>query len=336
MSFKYNRSSLLVFVFIEEKNMSDLPTSTLQRNLLEKIFLSPEESRLRAGWRLLIHTILFILLTICLATPIALVMLVPDNGFDPKRVGFLLLNQVAMVFGVTTATFLCRRLIDRRPITSLGLKVNAWALYDLLAGIVVAFFAMGFIYLIELTLGWTRFDGFSWQTEGTPVVASSILIWLAVFLLVGWSEELLSRGYHLQNIADGLNIFWAVLISSSIFGILHINNPDASWISTVGIILAGFFLALPYLLTHQLWMSIGLHIGWNFFEGVVFGFPVSGLETYNLIQHTVTGPELWTGGDFGPEAGLLVLPAMLIGSALTYGYAQFQKHSSQPRRLNEG
>ena len=122
---------------------------------------------------------------------------------------------------------------------------------------------------------------------------------------------MLSRGYHLQTLASGINLFWGVLISSAIFGALHLANPNASWVAAVGIFFAGLFLALGYLRTGQLWLSIGLHIGWNFFEGVVFGFPVSGTASYPLLRIQVSGPPLWTGAAFGPEAGLIVLPAIL-------------------------
>ena len=89
-----------------------------------------------------------------------------------------------------------------------------------------------------------------------------------------------------------------------------------------GIFFAGLFLAYGYLRTGQLWLSIGLHIGWNFFEGVIFGFPVSGLDIYRLIRHQIQGPEIWTGGAFGPEAGLIVLPALAVGSVLIYFYTR--------------
>jgi len=81
-------------------------------------------------------------------------------------------------------------------------------------------------------------------------------------------------------------------------------------------------LGYAYLRTKQLWLSIGIHIGWNFFEGVVFGFPVSGLNVYHLIRITVSGPALWTGGEFGPEAGLIVVPAIIIGIGLIYLYTR--------------
>ena len=68
-----------------------------------------------------------------------------------------------------------------------------------------------------------------------------------------------------------------------------------------------------------------MHLGWNFFEGVVFGFPVSGLDIYPLARIRVTGPEIWTGGAFGPEAGLIVIPALLAGAGFIYFYTLNRK-----------
>jgi len=109
---------------------------------------------------------------------------------------------------------------------------------------------------------------------------------------------------------------------------LHLGNPNATWYSAAGIFLAGLFLAYAYVRTGQLWLSMGLHLGWNFFEGVVFGFPVSGLDIYRLLRIQVHGPELWTGGAFGPEAGLIVVPGLLLGTALIYGYTKLFRKSA--------
>jgi hypothetical protein len=92
--------------------------------------------------------------------------------------------------------------------------------------------------------------------------------------------------------------------------------------AVLGIFAAGLLLAFCYVRTGKLWLSIGLHVGWNFFEGVVFGFPTSGVTIYSLLHIHVTGPALWTGGAFGPEAGLIILPALAIGAGLVWLYTK--------------
>ena len=193
---------------------------------------------------------------------------------------------------------------------------------DVLAGIGITFVQMGFIYLVMLSLGWLTFEGFAWQFDPINTIATSVLTFFVVFVFVGWNEELLARGYHLQTIASGLNLFWGAIISSVVFGLLHLGNPNANWIAATGIFLAGLYFAFAYIRTKQLWLSIGLHIGWNFFEGVVFGFPVSGLDIYPLTRIEIIGPELWTGGAFGPEAGLIVLPSLVMGGLLIWWFTR--------------
>jgi hypothetical protein len=70
--------------------------------------------------------------------------------------------------------------------------------------------------------------------------------------------------------------------------------------------------------TRQLWLSIGLHFSWNFFLGPIFGFPVSGITSFTLLQVEISGPDLFTGGAFGPEAGLVVLPAQALGFLIVW------------------
>jgi membrane protease YdiL (CAAX protease family) len=294
---------------------------------LKKIFLSPDEPRLRAGWRLLIQTILMLVLLMGLGIPVGILTLAVH--WDSSGSLYLIINTVVELVAFTASIFIARRFLDKRSFFSLGFKLERQTLWDLLAGIVITFFMMGLIYLAMWALGWLRFNGFAWHFDPLPVVLGQLLLYFLIFIVVGWQEELLSRGYHLQTLASGINLFWGVVISSAIFGLLHLGNPNATWVSAAGIFFAGLFLALGYLRTGQLWLSIGLHIGWNFFEGVVFGFPVSGLAIYPLTRVTVSSPELWTGGAFGPEAGLIVLPAIAIGAVLIYLYSRIRGRSNQ-------
>ena len=231
-------------------------------------------------------------------------------------------SQIVELIMFISSIYIARRFLDKRSFVSLGLQVNKQAFRDIFIGIAITFVMMGLVYLAETAAGWLTFESFAWQTEPVANVLGGVSIFFVAFIFVGWNEELLSRGYHLQTLASGTNMFWGIVISSSVFGLAHLGNPNATWISAAGIFFAGIFLAYGYLRTGQLWLSIGLHIGWNFFEGVVFGFPVSGLDIYRLIRHQIQGPEIWTGGAFGPEAGLIVLPALGIGSALIYLYTR--------------
>ena len=294
-----------------------------RRGILTEIFISPGEPRLRAGWRLLAQTFLMVVLAVA-AGILMLPLLASEDPFNN-----LLLAQVGQILAFSGSVLLARKFLDRRTIVSLGLRIDRLAWLDVAAGIVITFVLMGAIYLGMVLLGWSSFESFAWETDPLGTVVASTISTFALFILVGWNEELLSRGYHLQTIASGLNLMLGWIISSAIFGLLHIFNPNATWVSAAGIFFAGLFLGYGYLRTRQLWLPIGLHIGWNFFEGVGFGFPVSGLEIYRLLRHEVHGPDLWTGGAFGPEAGLIVLPALAVGAWLIHVYVRSIRKSTE-------
>lgn len=281
-------------------------------NLLRLIFITPGEARLRSGWRLLFHLLLlFFLFPIVSLLLYGLASLTPVLAFLGDEIFLALV-------GITLSIWLARRFLDRRSFKSLGLQWDGAASRDLLAGILIPALSFVLVFLVEWGFGWLEFRGFTWQA--VPGSGLEIGYWAAAFLMVGWYEELLSRGYWLQNLAAGLGMPLAVFLSSAVFALAHFANPNASLAAVLGILGAGYFLAYAYLRTRQLWLPIGLHIGWNFFEGPVFGFPVSGLETGRLILHEVNGPELITGGAFGPEGGLIVLPALALGAYLVHRY----------------
>ncbi|MBN2045914.1 MAG: CPBP family intramembrane metalloprotease [Anaerolineales bacterium] len=283
--------------------------------VIQHIFISPDEPRLRAGWRVAAQMGIMLALTVVFACPLGVVIVAA-----PEWLNLALILGTA--FPVLISVPLARKFIDRRSIVSLGLQMSARTFTDLLAGVGISLVQIGLIFGVELAFGWAQVEGFAWQAQSGLRVAGGLLLWLLLYMAVGFYEELLSRGYHLQNLEEGSNTFWAVLISSAIFGVGHLTNPNASWVSTLGIMAAGVFLAYGYLRTRRLWLPIGLHIGWNFFLGPVFGFPVSGLDAFHLINLQVSGPELVTGGAFGPEAGLLALLAQILGAGLIWVYTR--------------
>lgn len=280
---------------------------------LHKLFVERGEPRLRSGWRVLAQFWIMVFVI-----PILGILLFSVLSLSPG-LAFLSDEFIISAIGYTLSVYIARRWIDRRSFRSLGIEWDAAAGRDVLMGILIASVALAFVFSVELGMGWLTLSAGAKLSQATWI---EIAYWAVVFVLVGWGEELVSRGYMLQNLAEGVGLKWAVFISSAIFSLLHIFNPNASPASVLGILAAGYFLAFGYVRTKKMWLPIGLHMGWNFFEGPIFGFPVSGQETASLLNPEVAGPDLLTGGAFGPEAGLVVLPAMALGSALVFLYTR--------------
>ena len=238
--------------------------------------------------------------------------------------------SAATVVIFTLSIFLARRWLDRRSFTSLGLSWDPGALRDLLAGILVAAIMMLLIFVIERAGGWLVMTGFAWDVARPGQWLASLGLYWIAFVGVGWHEELFFRGYLLQNLADGwpwgarrVKLIVSAVLISILFGLAHLGNPNATLIGGLGTGLAGVFMAYALFASRRLWLPIGLHIGWNFVEGPVLGFPVSGLGGYiSLVQQETGGPEWITGGAFGPEAGLVLLPALALGAFLVWWYTR--------------
>ncbi len=146
-----------------------------------------------------------------------------------------------------------------------------------------------------------------------PVLIASLLL----FLMVALFEELVFRGILFRQFEGVLGSWASLVIGGALFGAAHLANPSATIWSTLAIAVgAGTLLGGAYLATRNIWMAVGIHWSWNFFQGPVFGSAVSGISTSRMLVSTTAGPVLWTGGAFGPEAGLVALIATVLASLL--------------------
>lgn len=284
------------------------------------IFINVNEQRLRAGWRLLMQIIIMFLIV---ASGILGLQYVVS---DP----LLVITVFPQFVGVIASVWIAARLLDKRSFSDYGLHFNRRWWKEFLIGSAIAAIGIGIVFLIEWWSGWITITGYGWDIEtGTSFGLGFVSFFLAM-LMVGFHEELFSRGYQILNITEGFRypaigqrgaITIAVLLTSSIFGFMHFFNPNASAISTFNIILAGAVLAVPFVLTGSLALSAGLHFSWNFVMAGLLGFPVSGMNIqFSVLQIQQGGTELWTGGAFGPEAGLLgwLGMAIILGGSCVY------------------
>ncbi|MEU1755585.1 CPBP family intramembrane glutamic endopeptidase [Micromonospora matsumotoense] len=147
------------------------------------------------------------------------------------------------------------------------------------------------------------------------------------------TEELLFRGLLFRLVEERLGTWFSLLLTGVLFGLIHLANPDASlWGATAVAVEAGFMLAACYAATRTLWVPIGLHFGWNFAAAGIFSVVVSGNgESTGLLDATMSGPTLLSGGDFGPEASLYTVLAGLTLTVVFLGLAH-RRGRIVPRR----
>lgn len=129
------------------------------------------------------------------------------------------------------------------------------------------------------------------------------------------SLEILFRGILFRYVEEGLGTWLAIANSGLAFGIVHLTNPNSSWVAAIAIAMeAGVLFGLLYAVSRSLWLCIGLHAGWNLTQGPLWGIPVSGATSGGFVNSTLTGPDIVTGGAFGAEAGMIAVLACLIVS----------------------
>ena len=317
-----------------------------------ELFLEQEpvggRRRLRAFWRILAFLVLFVVITNVLGGVAILGWAIaggspgdPTSGIEQAlgSSALLAINGIVSLPAVFIALWVAGRLLDRRPVKDFGFNLNGGWFIDLGFGLMLGAGLMTAVFLVQLAAGWvTVTETFETVRPGTSF-GLILLAPVVTFLCVGIYEEALSRGYLLQNIAEGLNlpglgprggIIIAWVASSAVFGALHLPNPNSTLLSTANITLAGLMLGAGYVLTGELAIPIGAHITWNFFQGNVFGFPVSGLQPIgaSFVASQESGPDLLTGGVFGPEAGLLVVAATILGTLLTFLWVRYRRGGS--------
>jgi Predicted metal-dependent membrane protease len=199
------------------------------------------------------------------------------------------------------------KLIYNRRLREVGLIRESLG-WDLLHGFVIGTASMSLIFVVLLLTG---------QAE-TYFSAEKLfsIVTLANFISVGltaFSEELLARGFIMTALKTTRKK-WAILcVSSIIFSLVHLLNPGATALSLINTFLAGLIFAAMFVKSGKLWLSSGFHFAWNFFEGDIFGMNVSGREQWSIFSTDMGKYEFLTGGNAGPEGGLIVTCVLILG-----------------------
>lgn len=288
---------------------------------VKSIFYNTDERRIRSGYRIIIQFALFSIVINALGFSTSFLSeFIPRDPFNNSSSSLITLF---LVVATLVSTFIVGKYLDKRNLTDFGVfnTKNWWI--DFSFGLSLGIILMGIIFVTEYFLGFVEITGYFGTTIEDSNFLYLFLFAIFQFLCVGFYEEYLMRGFLFKNLSEGFYnpkvnpqnaIIITLLVSSFIFGFSHAVNPNATLISSLSISLAGIFLAVGYITTGSLAIPIGLHITWNLFQGNIFGFSVSGnVSQVSVININQIGPEIWTGGAFGPESGLIGILIYFIG-----------------------
>ncbi|MDH7447827.1 CPBP family intramembrane glutamic endopeptidase [Aquimarina sp. 2201CG14-23] len=278
---------------------------------IKELFFN-ENKQIRIFWRILI----FILLISLAILPLTLI----NNSY---------LQFVGAVFILIFGLYINSKYLDKRSFSEYGLVFKIETFSNLLIGILIGVFSVILILLIG------KITGIIIVSDHTSTLKLSLISLFAFkMFLVSILEETFFRGYLYTNLYDGfkskktsqkMTFLISLLISSVMFGLAHFSNNNASIHSIVLLTINGIVWCIPFAITKNLGLSIGLHFAWNFTQ-TLLGFTMSGNKAINslyIIENQKS--DLLSGGEYGPEAGFLGLIGFITMLLLSFAYLKIKQ-----------
>lgn len=284
--------------------------------------------QVRPLWKFFVSAVLMVISNFAIGLILSAAM-----GSRRELFTALFWSSLLMLPALLAVTKLLTAVWERKPFGSVGLSFGSrWKLefaVGLGLGAAMIYLVAGLEHLLGLA-------GFAWNSVPAERVLLAGAQYFLLLLVAATNEELTFRGYPFQRLVDSVGPWGAVVVSSCLFGLVHLWNPSTSWISTANTMLVGVPLAVAYLRTRALWLPIGMHFTWNFFQGYGLGLPISGIVLpVTAVKAEVQGAQWLTGGSYGPEGGLLA-SAVIVAATIYLSLSRSIYVSEDMKRLIEG
>lgn len=289
--------------------------------------LKNDKGQVRSGWKILIAYMSFSTVVGIIGAVIGIAYVVQKivsgdmNSLENPEELIKIMTEMDMSNPIVFLLFILQnvaiilvvwvywKLLDKRPIRDLGLINIKKGYKDLIMGLIFGAISMTIVFAVLVISGSSKLV----TPLSTPNVSISLLSGFIMFIFVGFGEEIFSRGYCLTVLKQTDRMWVPLVVSSIIFSLMHIGNSNVSIIGLLNIFLVGVLFAYMTIKSHNIWMAIGYHITWNYFQGNIFGFEVSGTAAEGLYSTRPVVENIINGGKFGPEGGLIATVVILLG-----------------------
>jgi CAAX protease family protein len=278
--------------------------------LTSKVFFG--QDGLRAGWSLLLYTAFGFMIWYPLGIVVVLVGGFREGSYSPQSVALGELVSFAAVYGAALAMARLERLPAGVYGLPLGLAFGKRFWQGIFLGLCEVSLLVGLI---------ASFGGYSFgnlAVHGTGLLGWGLL-WAAAFVLVGFSEEFMFRGYVQYTLTRGIGFWPAAVCLSVVFGASHLGNPGEGVVGALNVAVTGLVFAFVLKRTGNLWLAVGWHAAFDFGETFLFSVPDSGnVFDHHLSNAVLQGPAWLTGGAVGPEGSVFSFLTLGIGALATH------------------
>lgn len=295
---------------------------------MRKIFINAN-NKVRLIWKFL----LFVLIMLLIAVPLQLGLReILDKGLIRGN-----LSAFIAVLATSVSLFVLIRFVERSSFEKFGLKMDGSWLVEFGVGCLIAIIQISLFFLAMRSTGNLVVTDYFVSGSEEYAFLSGFLSELFRQLTVGFNEEILFRAFLFYVVYEALNSFFknraknaiiACALVSPLFGLAHLSNDGATLFSTINLGLDAMMIALPFIITGRLALSIGMHFSWNAMQGAIFGFANSGTIAKASWISSSMPDNMWTGGEFGPEGSVLLLPMTLLAVIMIILWKRYKQYTT--------
>ncbi len=288
--------------------------------------LKNQNGELRSGWKIAFFTLAMfaIILAVSMVMFLFVIFILMTQGklhlnslydinsdfYQQMSTYGMYVQEIIMII----APIFTWRIILKKPLSSMGLSGFIKNKTDFLSGLLFGIISITIVFLVIIASN--QAEVVSWQPRFSP----DLLTGLILFIFVGFAEEIYGRGFVISTLRQTRRYPVMILVSSVLFSLMHSMNSGVGVLPYLNLFIAGMLFAYMYIKSGTLWMCIGYHITWNYFQGNIYGFNVSGIATKSIFTTVYQNDNLINGGKFGPEGGLIVTVILLLGFLFTKYY----------------
>lgn len=277
-----------------------------------KIFKN-KYSEVRSGWKIALSYIITMILIIISSIIISIVFLTPEvarNGGDITA-ATLAIESNKFYFPITiiiqnillvSGSFIVWKIFEKKSIREMGIPNIKSGYKELGGGLILGAITISIVAIFLLLIGSVKLV----NPITSPRITIDLLIGIVAFIAVGFGEEIFGRAYCMSVLKQTRNKWIILIVSSIIFAAMHLGNSAIGIIPLINLFLIGIAFGYMFMKSSNIWMPIGFHISWNYFQGYIWGFEVSGNVVDGMYKIQTVNDSILNGGAFGAEGGLVV------------------------------